>query len=297
MDIGDWQASKELNQIFADVRSLDLVSNVAELEAYGFTIVEPHKIKSDKLFERMLASCMRLADEADAQGRRMAKLVGTTGTNSSRIHYQLLTQDPVFAEAVMHPVALTLGRYLMGASARLFTASAFVKRGTCQPTMLHTDSMGTPPPLYPFGLVCNISWILTNYTKARGTFAMVPGSHRYCRHPTPIELPRMMGGPNEEICVPIEAPPGSLIAFNGNTWHGTYPKKDDDVRVHVVTALARNFVEPSEDFSDIAQEKVDKFGPEFARLLGRTAWQGYQSEGPKYDRILAVNRAQQSTFA
>jgi Phytanoyl-CoA dioxygenase (PhyH) len=291
MDIGDWQASKELNQIFADVRALDLVSNVAELEAYGFTIVEPRKIKSEKLFDRMLASCMRLADKADAEGRRMAKLVGTTGSDSSRIHYQLLTQDPVFAEAVMHPVALTLGRYLMGASARLFTASAFVKRGKCQPTLLHTDSMGTPPPLYPFGLVCNISWILTDYTKERGTFAMVPGSHRYCRHPTAIEMPKMMGGPNEDICVPIEAPPGSLIAFNGNTWHGTFPKTDEDFRAHVVTGYCRNFIMPAESNDDVPDSLVETYGQEFARLLGREKWQGYRQDGPTLEKLSLVARA------
>ena len=40
-----------------------------------------------------------------------------------------------------------------------------------------------------------------------------------------------------------------------------------------------------------------QYGPEFARLLGRTAWQGYRGEGPKYDRMLAVNRANQSSAA
>jgi Phytanoyl-CoA dioxygenase (PhyH) len=289
MDIGDWQASKELNKVFADVRELDLVSNIAELEAYGFTIVEPHKVKSEALFERMLAATKRLSDKADAEGRRMAKLVGTEGTDYSRILYSIINQDPLFAEAVMHPVALTLGRYLMGASCRLFTTSAFVKKGRAAPTHLHTDSAGTPPPLYPFGLVCNISWILTDYTKERGTFAMVPGSHRYCRHPTPIEMPRMMGGPNDDaICVPIEAKPGSLIAFNGNTWHGTFPKVDDEFRAHVVTGFCRNYIMPAEQFDDVSPAVVDTYGEEFAHLLWRNAWQRYGDDGPRAERLARI---------
>ncbi len=298
MDIGDWQASKELNQVFADVRALDLVSNIAELEAYGFTVVEPHKVNAPDLFEAMLASCKRLSDQADAEGRKMSQLVGTTGKDNSRILYQLLTRDPIFANAVMHPVALTLGRYLMGASCKLFTASAFVKRGRVGPTHLHTDSAGTPPPLYPFGLVCNISWILTEYTKDRGTFAMVPGSHRYCRHPTPIEMPRMMGGPNEDsICVPIEAPAGSLIAFNGNTWHGTFPKTDDEFRAHVVTGFCRNYIAPAENNDDVSPALVETHGETFAHLIGRDTWQGYRQEGPKSEYLARVWPANYSPSA
>jgi len=289
MDIGDWQASKELNKVFADVRELDLVSNIAELEAYGFTVVEPHKVKSEALFERMLAVCKRLSDEADAEGRRMARLVGTEGTDYSRILYALINKKPLFAEAVMHPVALTLGRYLMGASARLFTTSAFVKKGKAAPTHLHTDSAGTPPPLYPFGLVCNISWILTDYTKERGTFAMVPGSHRYCRHPTPIEMPKMMGGPNDDaICVPVEAKPGSLIVFNGNTWHGTFPKENEDFRAHVVTGFCRNYIMPAEKFDDVDPSVLDTYGAPLAHLLWRNAWQHYGEEGPGAENLARI---------
>lgn len=288
MDIGDWQASKELNKVFADVRELDLVSNIAELEAYGFTVVEPRKVKSPALFDAMLAASMRLSDAADASGRRMAKLVGTDGTDYSRILYALILQDPLFAEAVMHPVALTLGRYLMGASCRLYTTSAFVKKGRAAPTHLHTDSAGTPPPLYPYGLVCNISWILTDYTKDRGTFAMVPGSHRYCRHPTPIEQPKMMGGPNDEICVPIEAEPGSLIVFNGNTWHGTYPKVNEEFRAHVVTGYCRNYILPAEKYDDVAPSLLDKYGAPLSHLLSRNTWQGFKEEGPNSDNLARI---------
>jgi hypothetical protein len=276
MDIGDWQASKELDKVFADVREFDLVSNIAELEAYGFTVVEPRKVKSPALFD------------ADAKGRRMSKLVGTDGTDYSRILYALILQDPLFAEAVMHPVALTLGRYLMGASCRLYTTSAFVKKGKAAPTHLHTDSAGTPPPLYPYGLVCNISWILTDYTKDRGTFAMVPGSHRYCRHPTPIEQPKMMGGPNDEICVPIEAEPGSLIVFNGNTWHGTYPKVNEEFRAHVVTGYCRNYILPAEKYDDVAPSLLEKYGAPLSHLLSRNTWQGFTEEGPNSDNLARI---------
>ncbi|MGH7010453.1 MAG: phytanoyl-CoA dioxygenase family protein, partial [Caulobacteraceae bacterium] len=158
-------------------------------------------------------------------------------------------------------------------------------------TLLHTDTAGTPPPLYPYGLVCNVSWILTDYTEATGTFAMVPGSHRYCRHPTAVEQPKMMGGPNDDICIPIIARPGSLVVFNGNTWHGSYPKQDEAFRAHVVTVYCRNYIMQAENFDDVSTTLTERYGDELLHLLGRDTWQGFKSEGPRVADIASVGRA------
>ena len=40
MEIGNWSATPDLNDIYREIRALGLESNLAELEAYGFTIVE-----------------------------------------------------------------------------------------------------------------------------------------------------------------------------------------------------------------------------------------------------------------
>jgi ectoine hydroxylase-related dioxygenase (phytanoyl-CoA dioxygenase family) len=298
MEIGNWKATAELCQIYRDARELGIETNLAELEAFGFTIVEPEKLAPRAFTKRMLEATLEAAEREDP----MAVDLGTRAQKDRPVYgrnlFHMIDKDDVFAEALLNPTALTIGKFLVGASCRLFSSVAFVKNGPAGVTRLHSDSVGTPPPLPFYGTVCNLSWILTDYTQEKGTFFIVPGSHRICRHPVATDQPKIMDGPgDDDIGVPIIAKAGSLLAFHGNTWHGTYPKKDDEVRVHVVTALARNFVEPSEDFSDIAQEKVDKFGPEFARLISRTAWQGYKSEGPKYDRMLAVNRAQQSSMA
>ncbi len=298
MEIGDWKATAELNGIYRQARALGLETNLAELEAFGFTIVEPGKAApkefTDRLLEAVLASAEREDPKATALGNRAQSEKPAYG----RQLFHLAAKDPIFAEAIMNPVALTLGRYLMGASARLYSTVAFLKEGKAGCTNMHSDSVGMPPPLPQYGHVCNISWILTDYTKEKGTFFIVPGSHRLCRHPTPIEQPKMMGGVNDdEIGMPIVAKPGSLFVFHGNTWHGTYPKTDDAVRAHVVTALARNYVDPAEDYSDLSDELVNRMGPEFARIIGRNAWQGYGSAGPRYERIIAVQRANQSPAA
>jgi len=297
MKIGNWPASSELNKIYSDARELGLETNIAELEAFGFTIVEPRVIKAADLFQRMLESVTTLCQEDDRQDKPVARLVGTKSSDNTRVLYGLMTRDPLFAEAAMHPVALTLGRYLMGASCRLFTTSAFVKRGSAEATRLHTDSAGTPPPLYPFGLTCNVSWILTDYRQETGTFAMVPGSHRYARHPSKIEQPKLLGGLNDDIIVPVEAAPGSLIVFNGNTWHGTYPKTDASFRAHVVTAYCRNYMLPAEKFDNVSPELVKRYGPELEHLMARNTWQGYTTEGPRGTGLADIWRANFSPSA
>jgi ectoine hydroxylase-related dioxygenase (phytanoyl-CoA dioxygenase family) len=297
MEIGDWSATAELNQVFREARSLGLESNIAELEAYGFTIVEPDKISPTGLHARLLEKLVELCEQADREGAEMTgprttAADGARGLSYSRFLHLLISRDPVFLEAVMNPVTLTLARYLLGASCRLFTTSAFVKRGPAASTFLHVDSAGNPPPLYPYSVVCNISWILTDYTEENGTFAIVPGSHRYCRHPTPQELPAVMGGPGPDVCIPVCAPAGSLIVFTGNTWHGTYPKKDDALRAHMVTGFCRNYMLPAENYSDVSENLAAPYGEELRRLMGRESWQGYKTEGPKSERIAAVGRAQ-----
>ncbi len=294
MQIGDWKATAELNETYRKARELGIETNLAELEAFGFTIVEPGKVAPKAFTDRMLEAVLRIADKEDPAATHLGTREQKDKPAYGRQLFHLLEKDPIFGEAVMNPVALTIGRYLMGASARLYSTVAFYKNGEAGCTNMHSDSVGMPPPLPYFGNVCNISWILTDYTEQNGTFFIVPGSHRYCRHPTPIEQPQMMGGPNDNaIGIPIIAKPGSLFVFHGNTWHGTYPKKTPDVRVHVVTALCRNYVDPAEDYGDLPDAVVDKLGPDFARLIGRKAWQGYGSAGPQYDRIIAVQRANQ----
>ena len=289
MKIGDWKASAELNKIYGEARALGLETNLAELEAFGFTVVEPEKLKAGDLFERMLQSVHTICAKLDAEGTPGNQLLGAKSDYTRMVH-GLIGRDPLFAEAAMHPAALTLGRYLMGASCRLFTVTAFVKRGPATSTLLHTDTLGTAPPLYPFGLTCNISWILTDYTEQNGTFAMVPGSHRYCRHPSDIEQPKIMGGSNDNICVPVEARPGSLIVFNGNTWHGSWPKNDESFRAHVVTAYCRNYIIPSENYDDASPALIDKYGADIAHLFARDTWQTYKTPQAAPD-LVALRRA------
>jgi len=298
MQIGDWKSASEVCDTFRQARDLGLESNIAELEAFGFTIVEPGKAAPKAFFDRMLEAVLEVSEREAASDVQMMNRPQSERPVYGRSLFHMIQKDPVFAEAAVNPVGLTLAKYLMGASCHIWNTGALVKEGPAGVTRMHCDSIGVPTPLPPWGTVCNVSWILTDYREETGTFFMVPSSHRWCRHPTDVDLPKLMGGPNDDaIGVPVVAPPGSLVVFHGNTWHGTYPKQDDGVRSHFVYMYARNYVYPAERNDDVSDELIAKHGPEFARLVGRSSWQGYGNQGPSLDGLMAARVMQKGPFS
>lgn len=298
MEILDWKSMAGMAGTYRKARELGLEANIAELETFGFTVIEPEKTGAPPGFaERLLAKVMEIAQQEDDLAVELNKHADAEKPAFGRQLFHLLERDPVFIEAVMNPAVQTMGSYLMGLSYRLFSMVAFVKEGTARSTPMHTDSVGVPTPLPAYGSVCNVSWILTDYTAEHGTLGMVPGSHRACRHPTEYEQPKFIGGAMDDAMVtPLIARPGSLAVFTGNTWHCTYPKTSAGVRAHIATAFCRNYVNPAESYDDLPDAMIAPYGPELARLIGRNAWQGYHAEGPKLENMALVRPAYQSQY-
>ena len=298
MEIKDWKSMAGMAAVYRDARAYGIESNIAELETFGFTVIEPDKTGTAPDFaKRLLAAVKKIAAEEDSLAVELNKHEDAAKPAYGRQLFHLLERDPVFVEAVMNPVVRIMAAYLMGLSYRLYSMVAFVKEGSARSTPMHVDSVGVPTPLPAYGSVCNVSWILTDYTEENGTLGMVPGSHRYCRHPTEFEQPRFIGGPMDDAMVtPILAKPGSLAIFTGNTWHCTYPKTSEGLRTHIAIAYCRNFINPAEAYDDLPDATIEAFGPELARMTGRTAWQGYRAEGPKLENMALVRAAYQTQY-
>lgn len=292
MEIGDWTATAELNAIYRTAREIGIESNLAELEAFGFTIIEPERAAPPGFGDRMLEAVLALEAREAPDSVDMMRRPQSERPVYGRSLFRLPAKDPIFAEAAINPVALTLAKYLTGASNHLYNSAALVKRGTAGVTPMHCDSVGFSSPLPPYGAVCNVSWILTDYNRENGTFFIVPGSHRYCRQPGAVDQPKVMGGPNDDdIGIPVVARAGSLFVFSGNLWHGTYPKTNEELRVHCAIMYARNYVFPGESLADVSDAEVTRLGPDFARLVGRQAWQYYGDEGPDVTKLASIQRA------
>lgn len=298
MEIGDWKSTAGMAAAYRKARELGIESNLAELEAFGFTVIEPEKTAAPKGFhERVLERLNVISGEEDALAVELNKHSDAEKPAYGRQLFHLLERDPVFVDAVMNPVVRTMGSYLMGMSYRLYSMVAFMKEGTARSTPMHVDSVGVPTPLPAYGSVCNVSWILTDYREETGTLGMVPGSHRFCRHPTEFEQPKFIGGGLDNAMVtPVNAKPGSLAVFTGNTWHCTYPKTVQGERAHVAIAFCRNYINPAESYDDLPDAVVAAQDPELGRLIGRRAWQGYRAEGPKLENMALVRPAYQTQY-
>ncbi len=203
-----------------------------------------------------------------------------------------MSRDPIFREATISPAGYALAAHILGASLRIYQSSTILwKSGKILPVPMHCDSVSVPPPLPPWCVTCNVTWVLSDYTKENGALFMVPGSHRLQRHPTLAEQPKSIGGQgSDDNVVPIIAKAGSICVFAGNTWHGAFGKDNDTTRVSMATIYCRTFMMPAEDFSDITDEMIAPHGDRFAKLVWRDKWQGYGKEGLRRRELLALSR-------
>ena len=131
-------------------------------------------------------------------------------------------------------------------------------------TGFHTDQSIVPAPWdWRVPHIANMNWPLTDYTRDDGALAYVPGSHREGRLPEPDEaLPR---------AIPVEAPRGSLVMFNGALWHGAYRKKTPGLRLTMLGQHCRPYMLPFQDFKGrIPNESFEHSeDPEYLRSLMR----------------------------
>lgn len=261
-------ATDELALTFASVRRLGLEQNIAELDAFGYTVVEPDKVAPPEFHKRMLEAILEVHERNT--GERITDLDGGELAGTGAGHFGMVLEDPVFEEALLNPVTTTLAHYLVGRSAILSDMVTQLKSRHRRPTHdLHTDAVGMPPPLPQYAQVANVTWISTDYTRANGAVAIVPGSHRFGRHPYPHEENFLAeDAPFKPIAV--EAPAGSIICWHGNTWHGAWPRDNRGIRVNTIMYFCRSYVRPMQDLARrVSDEALQRNPPEFADLLGR----------------------------
>jgi hypothetical protein len=277
MDIGEWTATPDLNDIYREVRARGLETNLAELEAFGFTVIE------GALTPRQTAAARNAILEISEQrlGRRLDLENETDYADLQFIPF-LLFKDPIFREVLMSPGPLALVSYLLGNHCVLSSMGSHLKGPGGNGLLLHSDTgNGAPDPFTPYSQVANCNFALTDYTEEKGALAMVPGSHRHARQPTRWEV-GLDGERRYGHVIPIEVPAGSAIVWHGNTWHGSFPRKVPGLRVNLSCYFCREYIQPQEDYRHNVPDGFLR-GEEdarLARLLGADLVYGWQDEGP-----------------
>lgn len=276
MEIGDWQSTRDLNELYRHIRELGLEPNVAELEAFGFTVIED--ALDPALARDLLDATVRVAEEFTG---RPLDIDGETAYEGLTFIPYLMFRDPAFTRAVLNERPLALVTYLLGQSCVLSSLGSHVKGPGGPGLLLHSDqSNGTPQPFPPASQTANCNYALTDYTEANGALAMVPGSHRHLRQPGRGEH-GLEGERRNPGVIPVEVRAGSAVIWHGATWHGSFPRKVPGLRVNLSCFYSRPHLMPQEIYRDaIPDGFLDGEDPRLARLLGCELGYGWREEGP-----------------
>jgi hypothetical protein len=276
--IAAYPISRDALDLWTEVDRLDLAPNIAELEIKGFTVVPPEKVAAPEFTQRMLDATLAAAKRRHGVEVSPDMTVETT-PEAMKLPFGLslvygLLEDEVFQLALLNPVVQALSTYLLGRNAVISEYGLLLKGPGGVDLDLHADSFMMPDPLPAMPHICNLTWIMTDYSLENGSIAFVPGSHRYRRRPLVNE------GLAERV--PIEARAGSLIVFGGNLWHGAFARKAPGFRASATMYLCRPHMLPQARFGyEVPDEIVARHPPLFAKMMGRKVPYGWGPEGPR----------------
>jgi ectoine hydroxylase-related dioxygenase (phytanoyl-CoA dioxygenase family) len=284
MSLEEFKDSKHYKKIHEQIVSLGLTQHIDELDENGYTVIPPDLVAPEDFQDRVRRAVLEVHERRTGQHIEPDELETATLSEDTPIngHWAILTEDPVFQEVVMNPTVLAMAKYLCGNSVLLSDLLCLLKKKHERLTHpLHTDQHGTPPPLPPYAQVCNVTWTLTDYNeKGDGVTAIVPKSHRQPRYPT-IEEGNFLREDAPVKPIPIEAPAGSLIVWHGATWHGSYPRENEGLRMNLILVFTRVYMKQIRDFRNtIPKEVLDRHPIEFAHLIGANSMYPFDDGKP-----------------
>ncbi|MEC8500805.1 MAG: phytanoyl-CoA dioxygenase family protein, partial [Pseudomonadota bacterium] len=132
---------------------------------------------------------------------------------------------------------------------------------TTSSELIHRDQ-GQIPASVDFPALCNLFYLMDDFTPDRGSTVIFPGSHRW-----PLE--HRIQPPAAEQGHQITAPAGSLFVFEGRLWHGTGANLTGHRRRAVSVFCSSPWVRQQENACVSASRDVfDQASPNLRARLG-----------------------------
>ena len=174
---------------------------VHEIDIYGFTVLAD-VLSRDQVLELRMALVRCEREHGTEHAHR----------GTARHVANLPTLDAAFHQVIDHPRVLPLLERFLGETLILGSLNARIVTPGDGLQGLHSDiSQDMLNPVSP--VMMNTVWLLDDFSAENGGTRVVPGSHRSGRALPPE-------GFDVKHIVQPEAPAGSVIVFNGQTWHG-----------------------------------------------------------------------------
>jgi len=240
-------------RVQAQIAALGLTQNVADLESDGYTVVE--NAAPIEMFDRIREAILEVTEQTLASGVEPFNF----GPNTSMM-YRLLAKHDVFAEAVLTPKLSALTSYLLGEGYVISVATGSVLHKDSNVGPLHADNQFYPHPFPPHFLGATAIWCCDDFNGENGSTHIVPGSHRYYRHPKP--------GEGVDQAVPVVAPKGSIVIWTAHTWHRSGGRTVAGERVALHTGFVRPHLRVFEAYQPDEIERLVARDERFRRLVG-----------------------------
>jgi ectoine hydroxylase-related dioxygenase (phytanoyl-CoA dioxygenase family) len=205
-----------------------------QLDEQGYLVIENF---FDAHFREKLSKRLEqlYAEEGESAGsefrqepgsRRLANLVNKDG------------DDRLFQHMISHPKLLPYVAHILGAGD--FKLSSLNARSTTpgksdqtgQP--LHADTAAVPDEKGNW--VCNVMWLVDEYTAENGPLRLVPASHLKRKLPAD-EMDDPKAPHHDEVH--LIGKPGTIFIINAHCWHGGMPNFSPKHRTSVHTFFCR----------------------------------------------------------
>jgi ectoine hydroxylase-related dioxygenase (phytanoyl-CoA dioxygenase family) len=245
----------------------DLAQAQADLAQWGYALVEG-------VLDLATVAAVRdqlYAEIAAEEAADPSAVVGayTFRDDKVRTLRNLPGRHKLFRDLLEHPTPLALvdglfGPQYLGESCIIHGASAIVQKGGAQAQGVHADQDYVRPYVdAPFQL--RVMWILTDFTDEIGATRLVPGSHRWGH------IPDKSGATRYET-VAAEAPAGSILVWDGRTYHGAGANRTDRDRPVIVVGYGPPWLRPMTNFPLVVDPAAMRdASPTLRRLLGYTS--------------------------
>ena len=263
-------------ELQARVDELDLGETVEHVKKHGYGYI--HDAASPEFVARLRETIVRIV-----RGGKGGYGLEGRGAN------MLLPKDPVFEEVVLNPKILAIAEILCGKGAILSQVAASIKEKATEPGDgrggLHADQNWTPAPFPVHNQLVTFCWACDEFTEAAGSTRVVPGSHRERRHPNEREVTEEPG------VIATECPAGSIVFWDGSTWHsGGAPRTVDGERVVLHITFGRMAMRPVESYDFLDEDWLEGKPYEMRVMLGREDFlatpQGGFAHGMKLPRAM-----------
>lgn len=191
-----------------------------QLDTEGLLILEAHCSAAllAALRERITELFATLGEQAGAEFKQEPQ----TDRLANLVNY-----GELFQQVIAEPKVLACVEQVLGPEFKLGSLNARSVRphsDWVQP--LHCD-MGALPDARG-NTVCNVIWVLDDFTSTNGAPRYVPGSHRSGRLPQTVLADPRAPQP-DEVLLMVRA--GTVVVMNAHLWHGGTANRSDKPRL------------------------------------------------------------------